>query len=44
MISYGKIRGHSRPQEIEITASSVFVAENITPYTEEVEGIRYLGR
>lgn len=38
MINYGIQRGYVRPQEIEITASAVFVASNITPYTKEYDG------
>ena len=38
MINHGKIHSSNRPQEIEMTSASVFVASNITPYTKEVEG------
>ena len=33
-----KVRSSSRPQDIEITATSVLVASNITPFEEEVDG------
>lgn len=33
-----KIRSSVRPQDVEITANSVLVASNITPYSEEVDG------
>lgn len=38
MKDYGRIRGAVRPQEVEMTSSSVFVASNIQSYTEEIEG------
>jgi len=38
MTDYGKVCGASRPQEIEITATSVFIASNIEEYTEEIDG------
>lgn len=38
MKNYGKVHGTSRPQEIEITATSVFVASNIEEHTKEIEG------
>lgn len=31
-----KVRSSTRPQDIEITATSVLVASNITPYEETV--------
>jgi hypothetical protein len=31
-----KVRSATRPQDIEITATSVLVASNITPYEETV--------
>lgn len=37
MINYGKIQSSERPQEIEITESKVFIAENITPYEKEID-------
>ena len=33
-----KVRSSIRPQDITITATSVLVASNITPYEEEVDG------
>lgn len=33
-----KVRSSTEPQPIEITAHSIFVASNITPYEEEVDG------
>ena len=33
-----KVRSSTRPQDIEITATSVLVASNITPFEEEVDG------
>lgn len=38
MVNYGIQHSISRPREIEITNSSVFIASNITPYAQEVEG------
>lgn len=38
MINYGKQHGNNYPQEIEVIANNVFVASNITPYTQEIEG------
>ena len=32
-----------RPQEIEITANAVFVADNITPYSENIDGRYFNG-
>lgn len=37
MTYYGKIRSITEPQHIEITSSTVFIANNITPYTEQIE-------
>lgn len=37
MINYGKIQSSERPQEIEITNTKVFVAENVIPYEKEVD-------
>lgn len=33
-----KIRSAVRPKDVEITANSVLVASNITPYNEEFDG------
>lgn len=38
MKNYGIQCGTVRPQEIQITPESVFIAENIEPYTSEIEG------
>ena len=38
MKDYGRIRGSIEPQTIEITPSSVFIASNVTTYTEDIEG------
>ena len=38
MKDYGIIYGSAEPQAIEITANSVFIASNVTPYQEEIEG------
>lgn len=38
MISYGKIHSGSRPKEVDMTASQVFIATNIEPYTLEIDG------
>ena len=38
MTNYGKVKGAVRPNEIEITATSVFIASNIEFYTEVIEG------
>ncbi len=32
-----------RPQEIEITANAVFVADNITSYSENIDGRHFNG-
>lgn len=36
MINYGRIKGSTRPQELEITNTSVMVASDIAPYEEEI--------
>lgn len=38
MKDYGKVRSASQPNEVEITPTMVFVASDITPYEEELEG------
>lgn len=38
MKDYGIIYGSVEPQAIEITSNSVFVASNVTPYQEEIDG------
>ena len=35
---FGKVYGSVKPQEVEITSNSVFVASNITSYEEELDG------
>lgn len=37
MINHGIQYSTARPQNVEITADSVFVATNITPYSTEIE-------
>ena len=37
MVNYGIVKSNERPQEIEITASKVFLASDILEYTEEIE-------
>ena len=38
MINHGIQYSTDRPQAIEMTTDSVFVATNITPYSKEIEG------
>lgn len=38
MINFGKQYSTERPSEIEITSNSVFIATDITPYSDEIEG------
>ncbi len=38
MKNYGRIQGSHEPPAIEMTANAVFLASNIQPYTETVEG------
>lgn len=40
---YNIVRGDVSPNPIEITETSVFVAENIHPYTETIDGIEISG-
>lgn len=35
---YNKVHSTARPLDIEITANAVYVASNITPYEEEIDG------
>ena len=37
MISYGKQHSSTLPQPIEITATKVFIASNITPYSTVID-------
>ena len=46
MHNYGKVKSSIKPKDLEITDSKVFVASDITPYTEtidehEVNGYEY---
>lgn len=38
MKNYGIIYGTAEPSTVEITPNSVFVASNIQPYEEEIDG------
>ena len=38
MKDYGIVKSDNRPQEVEIKENEVFVASNIQPYEEEMEG------
>ena len=38
MINHGIQYSTVRPQDIEMTADSVFIASDITPYSKEIEG------
>ena len=37
MINYGKVRSTTQPPEIKTTATKVFIASNIVPYTETID-------
>ena len=43
MKDYGTISGSIEPQNIEITPTAVFVATNIQPYQEEIDGHQISG-
>lgn len=43
MKNYGTIYGSIQPQAIEMTPTSVFIASNITPYEQEIEGHNITG-
>ena len=43
MINHGKVYSSTEPQNIEITGAGVFVASNIQPYTQVVEGYEVSG-
>ena len=43
MKNYGIVYGSIEPQAIEITPTSVFIASNITPYQEEINGHQISG-
>ena len=36
MKDYGRVRSNERPNLVEMTPEMVFIASNITPYTEEI--------
>jgi len=38
-----KVRSAVRPQEITLTATSVLIASNVTPYEEEFDGKVFSG-
>lgn len=38
MKEYLKIHSTARPQDIEITQNAVYIAKNITPYEETIDG------
>lgn len=37
MKNYGKVQSSARPQEVEITATQVFVAKNIQPFEKVID-------
>ena len=37
MINYGRIKSTAYPKELEITQNNVFIASNITEYTENLD-------
>lgn len=46
MINYGIVKGFQRPQEIEVTDTTVFIASNIEPCVldvnnQDVDGFQY---
>ncbi len=43
MKNYGVICGTTEPQPIEITATSVFIASNVEPYEEQIDGTTISG-
>ena len=43
MINYGKVHSVYRPQEIEVTSSTVYVASNIRSYTADLDGYEVTG-
>ena len=38
MINYGVQRSAVEPQPIEITGNNVYIASNVEPYNEEIDG------
>lgn len=43
MKNFGKVRSAERPQEVTITDSMVYIASNITPYTEQIDNYEFSG-
>lgn len=43
MVNYGRVRGTNSPSPIEITPSAVYIASNITEYTETIDDITVTG-
>ena len=43
MINYGRVRSSNRPEELEITDTSVFIASNIEEYSNTYDGITVNG-
>lgn len=38
MINYGRVKSSKRPEEMEITGTSVFIASNIEEYQVTIDG------
>ncbi len=38
MKRYEKVHSKERPKDIEITANAVYLAENVTPYQDVIDG------
>ena len=43
MIDFHRVRGSTRPKEIEISKDNVFVASNIIPYEEIIDDKTFSG-
>ena len=43
MINYGRVKSSNRPEELEITDTSVFIASNIEEYSNTYDGITVNG-
>lgn len=43
MINYGQMKSTARPQPITMTETMVFVASNIQPYEQVLEGVTFNG-
>lgn len=43
MTNYGIVKGFTRPKSIEVTNTTVYIASNIKPYTDDngAEGYQY---